>query len=78
MREPLSGDDDAVQLAIAADHLRMDSMKSVCIKLISSTVTEENIWSFLEQLLVVKLFDMAIGCYQVSKIKYDTKTSRKY
>jgi hypothetical protein len=66
VREPLEKDDDAVQLAIAADHFLIDSMKDVCIDAVRSMVTEENVWSFFEQLSVVKLFDVVAACHQVS------------
>jgi hypothetical protein len=65
VRGPLGKDDDAVELAIAADHLLIDSMKDVCIDAVRSMVTEENIWSCMERLSVVKLFDPAVGCHEV-------------
>ena len=65
VREPLVRDDDAVELAIAADHFLIDSMKDVCISAVRSMVTEGNIWSFLERLSDVKLFDVAAACYLV-------------
>jgi hypothetical protein len=70
VREPLRKDEDAVELTIAADYFLIDSMKDVCIAAIRSMVTEENVWSFLKRLSVVKLFDVAAVCYQVSR-QYD-------
>ena len=67
MREPLRKDEDAIELTIAADYFLIDSMKDVCIAAIRSTVTEENVWSFLKRLSVVKLFDVAAGCYKVNR-----------
>jgi len=77
LREPLGKDDDAVELAIAADHFLIDSMKDVCISAIRSMVTEENFWSFLARLSVVKLFDVAGWllsiCFQYHIIGHDLK-----
>jgi hypothetical protein len=54
-----------VELAIAADHFLIDSLKDVCIDAIRSVVTEENVWKIVEQLSFVNLFDLTGGCYQV-------------
>ncbi|XP_065347021.1 uncharacterized protein LOC135944164 [Cloeon dipterum] len=56
---------DVVELAIAADHLLIETLKSHCKALIESKVTVENIWPVLNRVLEFGMEDVAQACNQV-------------
>jgi hypothetical protein len=58
--------DEAIDLAIAADVLLMDSLKKYCKHIIESKVTETTLWTVLDKLLKFNLHDVAEACMPVS------------
>jgi hypothetical protein len=56
---------EAAELAIAADHLLIDSLRSKCIELIRSTVTVDKVWTVMDMLLKYGLTDVAVSCREV-------------
>lgn len=55
---------EAAELAIAADHFLIDSLKPICTELICSTVTVDKVW-ILNLLHKFGLSDIASGCHSV-------------
>lgn len=56
---------EATELAIAADHLLIDSLKPECFELISLQVTRNTVWTVLDTFFKFGLTDMASSCHEV-------------
>lgn len=64
--------DEAIDLAIAADVLLMDSMKKYCKLIIEAKVTDLTVWTVLDKLLKFNLHDVAEACVPVCFLNITT------
>jgi hypothetical protein len=57
--------EEAINIAVAADVMLMDSLKRYCKYILKKSVTEATIWHVLDKLLQFNLQDVAEACVPV-------------